>query len=170
MTSWKNRASEEISLFNPSFCAILLWCAVASTSAEGAEIELTSGIEIEALYLVLPFVLHRGTREALPRGTRTSLPSWASENSLLCLLLVERARALVPFTREALNFGCRYSLLTLDRGIVHANMTWKKRIEGFSKKSTTEVKECIKKASLTGKWFQRTGDAATVMAILGVRP
>lgn len=170
MTPWDNRAQEELALFNPSFCATLLWCAAeGATHVENAT-NLTHGPESELLYLVLPLVLHRVTRDALPRDTRTSLLTWTNSNSLLCLLLAERARVLVPFTREGLNFGGRYSLLRWDRQTVVANSSFKKKNEGYAKKSTTEVQDCIRRASFVGKWFQRTGDASTVMAILGVRP
>ena len=165
MRTWESRAGEEMSLFSPSFCGVLLWCAASAESSKKSH-----GMQLELLYLVLPLVLHRGTRETLPRDIRTSIPSWANANGLLCLFLAERARALVSFTREALCFGGRHSLFSWNQTGIAANLSWKKSIEDYAKKSTLEVQECVRKATFLGKWFQKTGDAATVMAILGVRP
>lgn len=168
MMSWEERATEDLALFNPSFCAILLWEAVEGFSAEPPR---PAHVEVESLYLVLPLVLHGETRRSLPRSVRTSLASWVLTHPLLCLLIAERARALVPFTREAISFGGRYSLLTwAQNGMITTQPEWRRKIDDYRVRSTVEVQDCIKKSAFVGKWFRRTGDASTTMATLGVRP
>lgn len=166
--SWDTRAHEELALFGPSFCAILLWQTASNFTGEARH---APPLETELLYLTLPLVLHGETRRSLPRNTRTSLASWVSNHPLLCLLLAERARVLVPFTREAIVFAGRYSLLAWGQdGKVRARPELKRKILAYAEGSTLEVQECIKKASLLGKWFQRAGDASTIMTTLGVQP
>lgn len=168
MMSWEERATEDLALFNPSFCAILLWEAVEGYAAGPPR---RAHAEVEPLYLVLPLVLHGETRRTLPRSARTSLASWVSTHPLLCLLIAERARVLVPFTREAINFGGRYSLLAWAQdGMITALPEWSQKIDDYRIRSTSEVQDCVKKAAFVGKWFRRTGDASTIMATLGVRP
>jgi hypothetical protein len=74
MTPWRERSIEERNLLNPGFCAMLLWHA-----ALGYASELSVPMAIELSFLVLPFVLHRETRESLPSNIRTSLPTWLAE-------------------------------------------------------------------------------------------
>ena len=40
----------------------------------------------------------------------------------------------------------------------------------FERDATDEVRACIKKAEFVGKWFARSGDYTTVMALWGVAP
>ena len=86
MMPWAERSREERALLNPGFCAQLLWCAARSCVRDGG------GLSFEEAFLVLPFVLHRGTREALPRGTRTSLAVWLDANPLARGRIATRAR------------------------------------------------------------------------------
>jgi len=67
MTTWSRRSHEERALLNPGFCANLLWQAARGCAAVG-----NGALSFEESFLVLPFVLHRETREMLPRDTRTS--------------------------------------------------------------------------------------------------
>ena len=58
MTLWRARSIEERNLLNPAFCSMLLW---QSALAYGSERKAAMAIELS--FLVLPFVLHRETRE-----------------------------------------------------------------------------------------------------------
>ena len=100
MIPWSERSAEERSLLNPCFCGMLLWHA-----ARGYREESERALSLEECFLVLPIVLHGGTRDALPRDIRTSLAVWMQENPLVRGRMAERARALAPYTREALLFA-----------------------------------------------------------------
>ncbi|MDA8118630.1 MAG: DUF6521 family protein [Gammaproteobacteria bacterium] len=165
MTAWADRSHEERALLNPGFCANLLWQAASgySTGVEGA-------LSFEESFLVLPFVLHRETREALPRSSRTSLAVWIDENPLARGRVANHARLLVSFTKEALMFGGVHGLIRLDEGRVWAQTTWRRAVNRTLTKSSDEVKACAKRAAFIGKWFAQAGSAATVCALIGVRP
>lgn len=165
MTNWESRSREERSLLNPAFCANLMWHAARGYTGDGAGM-----LSFEESFLVLPFVLHRETREGLPRSTRTSLAVWLDENPLASGRVASRARLLVPFSKEALTFGGLHGFIRLERGRLHAEESWKKVVNRVLKESSGEVRDCAKRAEFIGKWFSETGSAATVLALMGVCP
>lgn len=166
MMRWEERAIEERALLNPSFCGVLLWHASAGYRA------MTSGspLPLELSFLVLPLVLHRETREALPKGVTTSLAVWLEENALTRARFPERARSLVPFTREALLLGGAHGMLLVSPSGVVEGGDWKKKISAELKAASDEVRSCAKRSEFVGRWFAAAGTPATVMALWGVRP
>lgn len=165
MTSWSERPSEEKSLLNPAFCTNLLWQAAREYARIGS-----GALSFEESFLILPIVLHRETREALPHSTRTSLTVWLDQNPLARGRVESRARQLVPFTKEALTFGGIHGLLRLEVGKLHANNTFRSVVDQVLVQSSDEVRDCAKRAGFLGRWFAQTGSAATVFALIGVRP
>lgn len=165
MTALADRSHEERALLNPGFCANLLWHAAIgyASNSDGT-------MSFEESFLVLPFVLHRETRETLPRSSRTSLAVWLNENPLARGRVTSRTHLLVPFTKEALMFGGIHGLIRLDGGRMQAETTWQQAVNRTLTESSDEVKDCAKRAAFIGKWFAQTGSAATVLALIGVRP
>lgn len=165
MTLWEQRSREERDLLNPGFCANMLWHAAGGYSGGPGE-----SLSFEEAFLVLPFVLHRETREELPCSTRTSLAVWLDEHPLARGRVVSRARLLVPFTKEALTFGGVHGFIRLDGGMLHADIDWNKSVTRILKESSGEVRVCAKRAGFVGKWFAESGSAATVLSLIGVCP
>lgn len=165
MTRWSQGTIEERVLLNPAFCASVLW-HFASAGAEAGTRPLTF---VES-FLVLPIVLHRATRDSLPRSTRTSFSVWLDENPTSRSTIAARARLLVPFTKDAILFGGMHRVIRLENDVISADMSWKKKINAALREGTDEVRLCAKRASFVGTWFQTSGSATTVMALLGVRP
>ena len=165
MTAWADRTIEERALLNPAFCATLIW---HFASAGGVQSQRT--LTFAEAYLALPIVLPKTSREALPRSKRTSLAAWLDENPSFHTTLATRARAMVPFTKDALLFGGSRQFLQLSAEEVRANMEWKRRANLALRQSSAETQACLKKAAFLGTWFIETGAASTVMALLGVRP
>lgn len=165
MTLWRERSIEERHLLNPSFCSVVLWYATT-----GYVTKRKPALPLALSFLVLPFVLHRPTRESLPRTTATSLATWLTDHPLVRARIAERAVALRPFTQEALLFGGAYELLIIDADGIRANASMKKRVEGGLVGTSDEVCACAKRADFVGKWFEKAGKAETVLAVLGVRP
>lgn len=165
MTPWSQRSREERALLNPGFCATLLWHAVRGYASVGS-----GAMSFEEAFLVLPFVLHRKTREALPQGTRTSLAVWLNDNPLARGMIARLARLLVTFTKEGMTFGGVHGLIRIDEGRFHAEERWKQSVNRSLMESSDEVRECAKRAEFVGKWFALAGSAPTVLALMGVRP
>jgi hypothetical protein len=69
--------------------------------------------------LVLPLVLHKGTRESLPRDTRTTLLAWLEEHQAILIDFALRVRSVLPYTREAILFvTMREALRFADGGLL----------------------------------------------------
>lgn len=162
---WTNRAPEERALLNPAFSSLLIWHAATGHAAEGG-----IALPFVSSFLVLPIVLHRDTRESLPKVVTTSLPVWIDDNPILRERLAERARTLVPYTKEALIFGGVHGFFLVQGSAVSAEQKWKSKVSTELKISSDEIRSCAKKADFLGRWFSRTGSPATVMALMGVRP
>jgi len=165
MTPWTERSIEERSLLNPGFCTMLLWYA-----AQGYASERSNPMAFELSFLVLPFVLHKETRESLPSSIRTSLPTWLAEHPIARVRLGERAATLSAFTKESLIFGGSHGLLSVAQDGVRANADMKKRVNAALKATSDEVRECAKRAEFLGRWLEKAGGPETVMTLLGVRP
>ncbi|HOI36483.1 MAG TPA: DUF6521 family protein [Bacillota bacterium] len=165
MIAWNARAAEERHLLNPSFCGLMLWEA-----AGGYRSKADARMPIPLAFLVLPIVLHRETRETLPRALATSLPVWLGDYPLIRTRIVERTRALVPFSREALLFGGLNGLLSITADGISVDDGWRQRVTAALRSTSDEVRECGKKAGFLGKWFERAGSPETVMALFGVKP
>jgi hypothetical protein len=165
MIPWEARSLEERSLLNPCFCAMLLWHAAVAYREETGRL-----MSLEESFLVLPIILHRETRDALPRSTRTSLAVWIQENPLTRGRIGARSQALVPYTREALLFAGLRALLQFQLGTIEPDTGQQQAVAQVLRNATDEVKDCAKRASFVGRWFGRTGGPTTVLALLGVRP
>lgn len=164
MNEWMSRPQEERALLNPAFCAALLWHAALARKAAKRQ------LAFEECFVILPLVLPASVREMLPGTTATPLTNWLNTNPLEQRRFVVRSRLLVPFTRTALLFGCTRGFFNLTKGAVIADEKWRSKVRRFERESSVEVQACIQKAKMVSKWFLKTGDASTVLALLGVRP
>lgn len=158
------RPVEEARLLNPAFLALLIWAC-----ARGYGDKSGKGVPFPLLFVAMPAVLHKETRQSLPRAVSTRLPAWLAEHPHLLVRFAERASALVPLVQEGILFGANGGLLEVSPEGV-ANVRRPRGMAEFLENATTEVRECVKKAELVGKWFARSGDYSTVMALWGVAP
>lgn len=165
MKQWTQRPVEEANLLNPAFCSAL----IASSDVGYMSID-NAGIPYPLVFLMLPVVLHKSTRDLLPRTKRTSLATWIQRNTEVRILFAERVIALKPYTREAILFGMLHHWLTLgDGGKLQTNLD-DIYIDLITKKLKNEAKECVNKARFVGRWFASAGSAQTVMALWGIIP
>lgn len=148
-------------MLNPALLA-------AVTAAAASEYERADGEPMPwpLAYLVAPLVLHRGTRNALPKTTRTHLGNWVSQNPVIHAGIPARAQSLAKPVREGLRFGLAHGALQVD-----AQGRLKGDVAAPEKKvATSEVDQIIAKAGLVGKWFAKIDQPATAFAVLGVAP
>ena len=165
MTAWLERSREERTLLNPAFCANLLWHATTGHSVCNG-----TALAFEEAFLVLPLILERKTREALPRNIRTSLVVWLEANPLVRGRIATKAQHLAEFTKEALLFGGIHGFITIHEGCIHGRHQWARAVRKSLRKSSDEVRECARKAEFVGRWFAHAGAVMTVLALIGVRP
>jgi hypothetical protein len=161
--SWTSRPTEVANLLNPAFCSLLLREAVLGYLEEGAQ-----GMPYAVAFIVLPIVLHKATRDAFPASISTKLHAWLQENQVARVGLSNRAKGLIPYSREALIYALSSSLLVVSREGLLVPAKGKVKLPKWEKDS--EVSACSKRAHFLGRWFARAGDTATVFALLGIVP
>lgn len=161
MRNWSSRTREVAYLLNPAFCSRLLYATIKEY-----EKKTTHHFPFPLVYLILPLVLHKETREAI--NSRTQLLQWVQSNQRLMIGLGRRTKDLVPITNEALEFLLQSEMVHLsDDGTL---TTSSKR--GLSKTNfvNSEITECIIKSEHVARWFANAGKIETIYICLGVRP
>ena len=161
---WSERPIEQARLLNPAFVGALLWSFARTytfTAGHSQPYALS--------FLVVPVVLHKGTRDSLPTTTRTSLASWVCENPTYIVGFAERARTLVPLVKEAILYASNGGLLQVQESLIVAKAR-PRSMARLEREATDEVKACLKKADFIGRWFALSGDYTTAMALWGVAP
>lgn len=156
MTSWTERPRAEATLLNPALVAVLLAEAARNYDSENG------GMPWPLLFLIPPLVLHRPTRDALPRDTRTHFSAWVRRYPLLRAGFPGRAAAMVPITREGIRLGMRSGVLSAENGNLRGHIE--------SEPPPGELKGLMKRAALVGRWLSKTDQPSTVFALLGVAP
>lgn len=162
MTAWRSRSRVQAAMLNPALLAAVM-------AAAASEYERTDGEPMPwpLAYLVAPLVLHRGTREALPRTTRTHLGNWVSQNPVIHAGIPARAQSLAEPVREGLRFGLAYGMLQVDE---QGRLTGDLAAPEKKAAAAGEVDQIIARAGLVGKWFAKIDRPATAFAVLGVAP
>ncbi|MBF0426836.1 MAG: hypothetical protein HQL66_13565 [Magnetococcales bacterium] len=165
MRSWSERPREVAYLLNPGFCSLLLWSA-----ASGYKKTDSDGLPFALSFLILPVVLHKSTREALPRSINSNFPEWIQKNDGVRLQFPERARVMSSITREGMLFGSQYGQFAIDsEGRIDPSPK-PRSLAKYLKTATEEVRHCETRAEFLGRWFATAGDPATIMTLWGVRP
>lgn len=165
MKLWTARPKEEAYLLNPAFCCTILEAAIGGYSSARKE-----GVPFPLLFMVLPIILHKPTREALPPNTRTSMAAWLQENSAARILFYERLVSLKPHTKEAIQFGILFHWIVPREGGLIETMLSESDINRAISRLADESRECVMRARFLGKWFAAAGAPHTVLAFWGVRP
>jgi hypothetical protein len=165
MSSWTARPREEANLLNPPFCSLLLLLAT-----EHYQRASKSNMPYVYPFLLLPIVLHKATREGLPRTTLKSLSTWIEENPSFRALLPDNVRALRPFVQEALLYGLVHECLKIDEEGALSLGKKPRGLSGYETASSNEVRDCLKRAQFVGRWFASAGSVPTVMTLWGIRP
>jgi hypothetical protein len=162
MKPWTQRPFEIRNLFNPAFCGVVLFRALA-----GYEEEDETGMPFSLALLVLPLCLHKDTREVLSDNARGYFLKVIEKNPGILVGFAKRARHLLPFAFEALGFlmerGC--FLVTGEGRLRTVDQKVRKKVTG-----TDESIACQRVARFLGREFARVGDRGTVYTSLGVRP
>jgi hypothetical protein len=156
VTAWAERPRIEATLLNPALVAVLLAAAARVYETEAGSMPWPLA------FLVPPLVLHRPTRDVLPRNTRTHLSTWIRRHPLLRAGFPNRAAAMVPITREGIRFGLRAGVLARDGAAFTGHLD--------AEPSSGEVRQLVRRAALVGRWIAKTDQPSTVFALLGVAP
>jgi ABC-three component (ABC-3C) system Middle Component 3 len=165
MKTWTERTREEAHLLNPPFCCITITSACAGfTELRG------KSLPFALAFMVLPIVLHKHTRESLPRTTRTSVPAWLQEHAEVRIGFHKRLMSLKPHTIEAMRYGLVFDWMAMeDSGQIRCVVS-STQINRAIRSLDGDAQECVSRARLLGKWFGTRTSTETLMALWGIRP
>jgi hypothetical protein len=162
--SWPERPPEEAANLNPAFCAELIGRAVSEFNRARR-----TPLNIATAFVVLPLILHKPTRDRLPGRANAVFATWVAEHNSLLAELPDRVNRLRPVSREALLFGLRHRLLSVQDGEL---VPGEHSIRGTTKTtpSTDDVDAARKAANLVGRWFANQGTQTGVLQGIGIAP
>jgi ABC-3C biological conflict system middle component len=160
--TWTRRPSEEASNFNPAFCGEIIY-RTAAEYFRARELPFSLALT----FLVLPIILHKPTRDQLPKKANAMFVAWAAEHRPVLAGLPDRATRLLPVTREALLFLLQNGVTRIQRGGVVAGEK-PIRLSAAPTSVTDETRETRRSAGLLGRWFANQGQPASIMQALGV--
>ena len=165
MKPWTKRTHEEACLLNPAFCCMNIYSACA-----GYFESKNQTFPFALSFMTLPIILHKNTRESLPRTTRTSIPAWLQEHSEARLGFHQRLMALQPYTREAIQYGLIFDWINIDdSGGIKCSAS-RSLINRALKLLEGDALNCVSRALFFGKWFGTMASTETIMALWGIRP
>ena len=164
MRIWQERSLITANLLNPAFCGEVLRRTVTSYN------ENEKGLKFPFIlsFLVLPILLHKRTRQKMPLRSSTYFHSWVEENEHLFIDFADRAKQMLPYTREAISFLMLHQALNVDENGAMEMPHYRKIIPKGD--IATEINEIYKKAELLGKWLRLTGNTQTIFMFLKIRP
>jgi len=164
MKNWEERSVIAANLLNPAFCGEVLRRTVVSYN-DNEDNEL---FPFSLVFLILPIVLHKKTRENMPIRSSTYFHSWVEEHEFLFIDFSERVIQLNPFTKESF-------LFLLQHEAAHITDNGKIEIKSYRKKipkgeNSGEIIEIFQKAERLGKWLRLTGNEQTIYMFLKIKP
>ena len=163
MQAWTQRPTEVAHLLNPAFCALVLVHAI-----RGYFEEANGGLPYPLIFLILPIVLHKPTRDFLPNSVATRMHPWMEEHQQVQVGFADRCSSIIDYTREAMIFAVTRNLLQVAPD---AKITARpQRLRQPSWPPHSEAFVCLDKARFIGRWIARGGQPATVYAMWGIRP
>lgn len=162
MKSWDKRTHEVAFLFNPAFCGRIIYATIKTYNEKTKR-----AFPFPLVFLILPLVLHRETRNNI--NSRTQLLLWGQKYPHLLIGFPQRAKELVPITKEAVEFLLQTGKIYLTP---NGELEVSPGIRALSKTKfiDDEIAECIKKGEHVAKWFASAGKTETIYIELGVKP
>ena len=91
---------------------------------------------------------------------------WLQDNQNVRIGFAERARDIVPVTKETVAFLLQVGAIAVDdRAGVRLTRYVSRNVP-----VNQEITDCYKKAEIVGRWFARAGAPAAIYTMWGVRP
>ncbi|MEN6325626.1 MAG: three component ABC system middle component [Syntrophomonas sp.] len=161
MDAWKNRVPEIANLLNPAFCSSIIYHVILEYQKKAKR-----EFPFTLIYLILPIVLHKSTRERIT--SRTNMVVWIQRYPDVLIGFPGRAKSLVSFANESIEFLLQRKILQITNSELSVAKTLSKsKIDAISDQ---EIQECYNKAENLGRWLAQMGAEENIYAAWGVKP
>lgn len=162
-TKWTDRNTIVANLFNPAFCGEIIRIVAKEYNKH-----TNTKFPFAFSFIILPILLHKETRERLPKTTKTYFFVWIEQNDKLFFDFSKRAKSMVKFTKEALSFAIVYKKISLtENGEIETSA---EHVNYYKKEEYEEYDEILKKAGMLGKWLSFTSDVKSIYSFLRITP
>lgn len=162
-TAWEERNTIVANLFNPAFCGEVIRVVINSYNRHTKNI-----FPFAFSFIILPILLHKKTRDKMPRTIRTYFFVWVEENDNLFFDFSLRTKSMVKYTKEALQFLLAYQKIVITReGEIATSI---EKVKLINKEDFEEYNEIIKKAEMLGKWLATTSDVKSIYSFFRITP
>jgi len=160
---WKERNAIVANLFNPAFCGEIIRVVVSNYNKQSE-----NKFPFAFLFIILPILLHKATRDKMPRSVKTYFFVWVEDNDSLFFDFSQRTRSMVKYTKEAILFLLAYKRIELTE---HGELiSFDEKIKKLNNDDYLEYNEIIKKAEMLGKWLAATSDVNSIYSFFRIIP
>ncbi|SFJ42626.1 three component ABC system middle component [Olleya namhaensis] len=160
---WEERTAILANLLNPAFCGEILRRFI-----KGYNDKSDNKASFILCFIVLPLVLHKETREELPKTTANHLLTWIDSKDALFINFPNRVKDMKPYTKEALMFLLNQEAIFFNEESKIETVSFRKK--KFNGEGIEEVEEILKKAEFLGKWLTKSEDIKTLFSFLRITP
>lgn len=162
--NWDNRSIFTSNLLNPAFCGEVIRRTLVQYCKDSGK----EGLPFSLAFFILPIILHKQTRDLLPKTKRTKLHEWLTNNEELKLLIVPRIIYLTPYTRESLLFLIGHGIVEINtNGEIVPTIT---RSKSFHKNYTEEISDILNSAEKLGRWINTFPSEKITYTFFGIKP
>lgn len=156
-----NQPREVRILLNSALISILAWRIISERYERDGE-----GTHFGELLVLLCFLFHAPTREALPRSLASKFSLWLRENQQIRIGLAARARGLKPFLAAGILVAADQGFLSFDnRGRV---IPGERRPRGFLSSGNDKLKDMDKKARYLGNSVPSVKPLHSFLTLVGL--
>lgn len=143
--------------------------AINASASLGYSGETGRAIPLLYCFVIPPMVLHKDTRDRLPKVVTTKMPAWAQENAGVLAELPSHIANLQSLVRHSIILGCNMGFLSFTdtREVAAAGGVKFDKLSKFAHQSS-EVSEIFKRAHFLGRWLTTAGNVPTVFSVLGI--
>lgn len=158
-------SQEEINLYNPAFCAALIFESIREYQSIHVE-----GMHCSLPYLIIPICVNPQINSYLPNSISTPITGWVANNEGVLLGFAVSVTAFIQIVDSAISFLIEKKAIELsDEGLfLVADDKVAKKPTLISK--STDFNNAYKTAGMLGRWFASASSVEGVFAQLGVRP
>lgn len=163
MERWSKRSLEVAYLLNPAFCAGLVYLTIKEYSKK-----TSCGLPFSVMYLILPILLHKRTREHI--SSKTNMVKWLQDRPELLIGFSGRVNSLIDYTNETIEFLLSHEVVKIvgDKIQIISNLSATLMKEQAKKDS--EIKDCYLKAENLGRWFANMKSQENIYIAWGIKP
>lgn len=163
MIQWINRTPEIAYLLNPPFCSLIIYSTIFEYQKKTKD-----GLPFPLVYLILPIILHKDTRNRI--SSRTNMVVWLQHNPDVLVGFSDRAKSLLNFTGEAIEFLLFQNNCIVDNGRISISKTVSKSKIDQYVATDQEIMACIQKTTHLGQWFYNMRATENIYTAWGVKP